>query len=80
MVKHESTCKNNPENYKRCLINCIYLEKLEKCFKCTKLEKLMYPYSIEKSKALETYPETFEGQEPMPKECEHFNDNIFEFN
>lgn len=41
-------------------------------FKCTKFDKIMYPYSIEKSSALEKYPETFEYQEPMPKVCDSF--------
>ena len=46
------------------------------CFKCEKLNKLMYPYKIEKSNALKDYTETFKEQEPMPKECEFFNDGI----
>jgi len=57
----------------------LYEDRKVNCFKCNKLDKLMYPYSIEKSIALEKYPETFEYQEPMPKECEHFNDDVFNF-
>jgi hypothetical protein len=48
-------------------------------FKCSKLDKLMYPFSIEKSSALKNYPETFQDQEPMPKECEDFNQDLFNF-
>lgn len=43
-------------------------------FKCTKFDKLMFPYSIERRKLHERYPETYQDQEPMPKECEHFEE------
>lgn len=37
------------------------------------MDKLMYPFSIERRKdMLEKYPETFEGQEPMPNVCNQF--------
>jgi len=41
------------------------------CFQCTKLDKLMFPYSIEK-RGLHKRFSTFEGQEPMPTQCESF--------
>lgn len=53
-----------------------YFEKEVKCFKCTKLDKLMYSANIEKGSALIRYPETFENQEAMPKECEDFDDGF----
>jgi hypothetical protein len=44
-------------------------------FRCSKFDKLMYPFSIERKKdMLEKYPETFEEQEAMPKECNQFSD------
>ncbi len=49
-----------------------YETKQVNAFKCTKFDKIMYPFSIEKSSALEKHPETFEDQEPMPKECDGF--------
>lgn len=53
-----------------------YYTRQINAFKCTKFDKIMYPYSIEKSNALTSYPETFEYQEPMPKECESFEEKI----
>ncbi len=38
-------------------------------FKCTKLDKLMFPYSIERRKLHEKY-DTYSDQEPMPSICE----------
>lgn len=37
-----------------------------KAFRCKKLDKILYPYKVEKLKLLEKYPESFEDQEPMP--------------
>jgi hypothetical protein len=54
----------------------IYEKKQVNSFKCTKFDKIMYPFSIEKSSALKKYPETFEYQEPMPKECDSFSNEI----
>ncbi|SRR5215204_754301 len=45
-----------------------------KSFKCNKLDKLMYPYSIEKRDLPNKYPDTFEDQEPMPNKCESFEE------
>jgi hypothetical protein len=93
MELHEKICNNNPENYKRCLGGCGYLETEEitvsfefssgydevdykdkkvKTFKCSKLGKLMYPYSIERRELPDKYPCTYENQEPMPKDCSDF--------
>lgn len=48
-------------------------EKKTKGFECTKLDKILYPLKVEKLKLNEKYPETFEEQEPMPKECKYSN-------
>jgi hypothetical protein len=45
-------------------------------FRCTKFDKLMYPYSIERRSIVNDYPSTFEDQEPMPKECDAFEDGF----
>lgn len=41
-------------------------------FKCTKLNLLLYPLKVEKKGLPDLYPETFDEQYPMKKECEHF--------
>ena len=41
-------------------------------FKCSKLNKLMYPYSIERKGLPSKYPDTFDVQEAMPKDCDDF--------
>jgi len=38
-------------------------------FRCNKLDKLMFPFSIERRKLHEKY-ETYSEQEPMPSKCE----------
>lgn len=45
-----------------------------KSFKCNKLDKLMYPYSIEKHDLPNKFPDTFEDQEPMPNNCDSFQE------
>lgn len=50
-----------------------YREVEKEVFKCTKFDKLMYPYSIEKRGLPDRYPSTFEEQEAMPKTCEGFS-------
>jgi hypothetical protein len=93
MIRHEKLCLNNPENHKKCLSGCKYLEiithkvvfingcdhgqetyeeKEVQVFLCTKFDKLMFPFSIERKKLDKRYPDTYEDQEPMPKECEGF--------
>lgn len=41
-------------------------------FRCKKLDKMLYPFKAEKKGLPDKYPETFDGQEPMPKECDLF--------
>jgi hypothetical protein len=45
-------------------------------FYCKKLDKKLYPLKVEKKDLVGKYPETFHDQEPMPKECEHFNSEL----
>ena len=45
-------------------------------FRCKKLNKMLYPLKTEKKGLIEKYPETFEGQEPMPKTCEHYKNEF----
>lgn len=51
------------------------------CFKCEKLDKLMYSYKAEKLGLPEKYPEDFEEQKRMPNECRHIeygtNDSLW---
>lgn len=90
MEKHEPACYSNPENFRACT-GCLYLDEIEatvyfdtyngegtrkfKSFKCSKLDKIMYPYKVEKKGLLDKFPESFEDQEPMPKSCELHSDN-----
>jgi len=49
-----------------------------KVFHCAALNKDMYPYDVERKGWPEKYPDTYEDQEPMPKECIHFKEfNVF---
>lgn len=48
-------------------------EQKRKGFRCDKLDKLLYPLAIQRRGLDKRYPETFDSQEPMPKECEHQN-------
>lgn len=41
-------------------------------FHCTKLNKEMYPSKVVRKKIINRFPETFQGMEQMPNECEHF--------
>lgn len=43
-------------------------------FRCSKLDKYIYPFSIERKKLPERYPQTYQDQEPMPKKCEYFKE------
>lgn len=53
------------------------LKKVE-VFRCKKLDKLMFPYSIERRKLDRKY-DTYDGQEPMPNKCESYEiDRSFE--
>ena len=46
-------------------------------FKCVKLNKLMYPFNIEKANLPDKYPSTFEDQESMPNKCNSFEENSY---
>lgn len=86
MEHHEKWCYKNPENEQACM-SCKFLEEtkvtiywdgydgshesLAKGFKCTKLDKLLYPISVQRRGLDGRFPEHFSEQEPMPKECEH---------
>jgi hypothetical protein len=87
MEKHEKACYRNPENQRACS-GCFHLKEIEvgyfwdhfdgehvtktKGFHCSKLDKTLYPYKVEKMGLPDKHPEHFEDQEPMPKQCEHF--------
>jgi len=91
MSNHEELCNSNPKNFRACSM-CQYIQEEEitydvdmwdgisqrksNCFRCTKLEKLLYPFKVEKMDLLNKYPETFDGQEPMPKECKYYKNRI----
>lgn len=85
MTFHETNCNKNPQNNRACF-DCIHLketkieyysefsehERFAKSFRCEKLNKILYPFKVERMGLNKKYPETFEGQEPMPKECKLF--------
>ena len=50
-----------------------------KAFKCSKKDILVYPTKAERLGLPEKYPETFEDQIPMPKECNDFDDGFGNF-
>lgn len=87
MEHHEKWCPKNPDNAKACSL-CKHLEEtkieiyydtfngegsmIRKAFRCTKLDKLLYPLAVER-RGLNLRFGTFDDQEPMPKECEHMD-------
>lgn len=93
MITHELKCKNNPLNIEACRgciyceknISVSYFtdtgygerESISNCFKCTKLDKLMYPYRAEYKGLPKKYPETFDGQIAMPRVCEFKQEEEF---
>lgn len=50
-----------------------------KGFRCTKLDKGLYPFLCVRKNMLKKYPEQFEGEEQMPAECEHRKDFDMDF-
>lgn len=46
-------------------------ERTVQGFKCTKLDKDLYPFKAFKKNLPEKWPETFEGKEQMPNKCDH---------
>lgn len=91
MELHEKWCPKNPDNFKACNY-CRHLEQtdvtiywdgydgphesIRKGFRCTKLDKLLFPLSVERRGLNLKYDAHFEDQEPMPKTCEYSNDGI----
>lgn len=87
MELHEPACYSNPENFRACS-SCDFLKETEntvyfdtwngegsrkfRAFRCDKLDKMLYPYKVEKNGLLNRFPESFEDQEPMPKNCEFY--------
>lgn len=51
-----------------------YVNKKVNVFHCSKFDKFMYPYSIERKGLPDRFPSTYDEQEPMPKlgMCEEF--------
>lgn len=41
-------------------------------FRCSALNKLVYPTKVERLGLVKQYPDQFEDQIPMPKECDKF--------
>ena len=56
----------------------IRYEKTPDYFFCKKKNIRVYSPKAEFKGIVEQYPETFEDQEPMPKQCDDYNDN-YEF-
>ena len=99
MEKHIEWCGKNPKNKVACDV-CEYLmiieteylrefyggESMQKCkgFKCKKRDKELYPLKAVRKGLVDKYPESFEGKELMPKECEYrkmgFDESYFKKN
>lgn len=86
MAHHETYCSKRPSNIKACE-DCIFItretietkSKWSNGFRCTKLDKLLYPLKAQFKRLPERFPHTFEGQEPMPHNCEHKRSDVDEF-
>lgn len=50
-----------------------YTVQEKEVFKCALYDTLMFPFSIERKDLHNKYPNTYDNQEPMPKECEGFD-------
>lgn len=91
MSRHEKWCDINPENKKACTF-CMHLEETtisytvdegtegeherqSKAFRCTKLDKMLYPLIVQR-KGLDKRYSVFDDQEPMPKICEHYKNEL----
>lgn len=82
MVRHEKYCNHNPSTFKACDM-CVFItetkidymsfngERTAKSYYCSKLDTVVYPNKVERLGLPEKYPETFSGQMPMPRTCEH---------
>lgn len=87
MVLHEKWCDSNPENKKACTycmylkettVDYTIMEGTEaeitrtsKAFRCTKLDKMLYPLIVERKGVNKRYS-VFDDQEPMPMYCQHY--------
>lgn len=92
MKVHEQWCDSNPENKKACYgcanlkeveIDAVYFDyngndytRKIKGFFCEKLERNLYPLKVERKGLVEKYPGTFDEQDPMPKQCEHYKNEL----
>lgn len=88
MVRHERWCNSNPVNFKACIdcqnleeTTVDYEIQIAiddfrtnhaKAFRCTRLDRLLYPTKVEQKGLPEKYPNTFENQYPMPTNCTLF--------
>jgi hypothetical protein len=86
MERHIDFCTYNPKNFTACsgcahldeikieysVDHYFYVEVQRKSngFRCKKLDKTLYPLKAKRLGLPEKYPETFEDQELMPRECE----------
>lgn len=80
--RHEKYCRFNPINKHKCFEFCKYLEMKQEYvideghrteFTCTKLNKKLYSYKLEKKST--SYFRTdikFDGMERMPLECKEY--------
>lgn len=91
MEKHEKWCSKNPANETACSM-CQFLKEepttidvgsedypiVIRCasFLCTKMNIGVYPHKVVRKGHLEKYPEQYDGQILMPKDCEHFVINL----
>lgn len=69
-IKYEAVCSSFGEDY-GVIFDSHTETRTAKGFHCKKLDKNLYPLIVQKKGLVEKFPETFEKQEPMPKECEH---------
>lgn len=92
-IRHETYCGSNPANWPKCQ-NCNNLEEYKKdvyyghedhgyhreckAFRCTAKNIGLYPAKVIRTGTLAKYPETFDGEELMPKECELYTDELSE--
>ena len=90
MEKHESICFFNPANKVACS-DCLHCEPTKvaineteysrgtdiNAFYCSKRGVNIYPKKAER--LVLKYPETFEDQIPMPKECEFWKSDSLPF-
>jgi len=91
MIRHESECGNNPDNFSKC-IQCEFCNKEQRNFTIdsfdgnfTERETIFNVYycskikrmiySTKAKKLIDKYPNVFEEQIPMLKKCKHYKPN-----